>query len=219
MKDNQILIWILVAIAAWLLWRWLNPKETPEQRTQRLEQEERMRREAAEAAAKREQAQAEARRVAEAEQARRRAEEEKARSEVEQERQRILIAPLHADILRDMSAFLRAGQFFGEDHSPLAYVGYKVGKTSGLPTHERRRRLRACFQIEIPDQLADKYEAWGAPVTSGRFSAMHQHIKMLADMRRKRRNFEVAVSHWDEDEAWFREEHAKLAERLRRVGL
>lgn len=219
MKDGQILIWIILAILAWLLWRWLNPKETPEQRANRLEQEERARREAAEAAEKRAQAQAEARRIAEVEEALRRAEAEKTRGEVEQERQLILVTPIQADIHRDMREFLKAGQFFGEEHSPLAYVGYKVGKTNGLPAPSRRRRLRACFQIEIPHQLADKYQSWGPPASYRRFTSMCQHITMLADMRRKRRNFEVAVADWDEDEAWFRDEYRSLAERLRRVGL
>jgi hypothetical protein len=256
MKDNQILIWILLAILAWLLWRWLKPRRTPEQTTppveqagraereavdtasehgkeqaearrvaeterarRRAEEIERARRESAEAEAKREQAQAEARRLAEAEKARWHSERDKARSEVEQERQRILATPIPSDIQRDMREFLKAGQFFGEEHSPLAYVGYKVGKTNGLPAPNRRRRLRACFQIEIPHQLADKYQSWGPPASYRRFTSMCQHITMLADMRRKRRNFEVAVADWDEDAAWFRDEYRSLTERLRRVGL
>lgn len=219
MKDDLFLIWIVLAILAWMVWRWLNPSETPEQRTQRLEQEERARREAAEAAARREQAQAEARRVAEAEQARRCAEEEKARSEVDQERRRLLMIPIPADIQREMRDFLKAGQFFGEEHSPLAYVGYKVGKTKGLPVQDRRRRLRVCFQIEIPLELADKYQDWGQPVSYRRFRSISQHLAMLADMRRQRRNYEVAVADWEADLLWFKAEYDSLVQKLSRVNI
>lgn len=103
-------------------------------------------------------------------------------------------------------------------HSPLAYVGYKVGKTHGLLLQERRRRLRACFQIDILPQLADKYQTWGPPVTSQKLISMCPHITMLADMRRERRNYEVAVNDWETDVEWFKSEHESSAVRLRTAG-
>ncbi|WP_421860776.1 hypothetical protein [Parvibaculum sp.] len=42
---------------------------------------------------------------------------------------------------------------------------------------------------------------------------------MLADMRRQRRNYEVAVAEWGEDEAWFKAEYRTLVELLSRVGI
>lgn len=199
-----------------------------EERAARLEQERRDR-QAAEAEARR-RADAERARQQELEEAtQRKAEEARARQRdqaaearrlVEDERASIRATPIAGDIHRDMREFLSAGQFFGEEHSPLAYVGYKVGKTQGLPPHERRRRLRACFQIDIPPQLAAKYQAWGPPVTSQRFTSMCQHITMLADMRRERRNYEVAVSDWEADVQWLAEEYGNLAQRLHnaRIG-
>jgi hypothetical protein len=203
------------------------------ERASRLEQERREK----QAAERQKAEEVEARRVAENERARlreldeiaRRLTEEKyrrqrgtaaaARHLVEDERTSILAVPIAGDIQRDMHAFITAGQFFGEDHSPLAYVGYKVGKTHGLPVQERRRRLRACFQIDTPPQLANKYQTWGPPVTGQRFTSICQHIMMLANMRRERRNYEVAVSDWETDVDWFKAEYGNLAVRLRKVGI
>jgi hypothetical protein len=199
-----------------------------EERAARIEQERRDR-QAAEAEARR-RGEADRARLQELEEAaRRKAEEARARQQgqaaearrlVEDERASIRATPIAGDIHRDMREFLSAGHFFGEEHSPLAYVGYKVGKTHGLPPQERRRRLRACFQIDIPPQLAAKYQTWGPPVTSQRFSSMCQHITMLADMRRERRNYEVAVSDWEADVQWLAEKYGSLAQRLHnaRIG-
>lgn len=219
MKDNHLLALIILAIIVWLIWRWLNPKETPKQQAERLLREERARQEAAEANRKLEEAEAQARQAAESERLHRQEEADRARRLVEQERSSILITPISGDILRDMREFIKAGQFFGEEHSPLAYVGYKVGKTSVLRLSDRRRRLKACFQIEIPRELADKYQAWGPAVSSRRFRSMCQHLTMLADMRRQRRNYEVAVADWEADLEWFEAEFGSLAHRLGRVNI
>lgn len=202
--------------------------EYQQERAAKQEQEKRDRR----AVAQRQAAEAEAKRRAEAESARlrqieenarRQSEEERARLQgrvdatrrlVEDERASIRATVIASDIQRDMREFISNSQFFGEEHSPLAYVGYMVGKTQGLPTQERRRRLRACFQIEIPPQLAAKYQAWGAPVTCLRFASMCQHITMLANMRRERPNYDMAVSDWESDVQWSAEEYGALAQRL-----
>ena len=190
-----------------------------EERAERLEQERRARKAAMEAVSQRQEAEAAARHKAEAERADKLDEVDRARRLIQEERAKIRSAVIASDIQRDMQDFLRGREFFGEDHSPLAYVGYKVGMTNGLPPQERRRRLRACFQIDIPQQLAAKYQAWGPPVTHHRLSSMRQHITMLAAMRRQRPNYEVAVSDWEADVAWLQEEYGDLAERLRRAGI
>lgn len=219
MSGDKLLILIVLLILALLVWRWLNPGESPEERSKRLEQEERTRQQQAEAERRRQEAEAEARRVAEADRVRRQEEEQKARAQIEQERASFRAVPIASDIQRDMREFLNSGEFFGEEHSPLAYVGYKVGKTNGLPTQERRRRLRACLQIQIPKELASHYNSWGGPVTYSRHSAMCKHLTMLADMRRNRRNFEVAVGHWEDDLEWLKTEHGNFFERLRRAKI
>ena len=50
---------------------------------------------------------------------------------------RYIGAPVPNDIKQSMTAFL-AGEFTGADRSPLAYVGYRVGKTNGLPKWDRK---------------------------------------------------------------------------------
>lgn len=202
--------------------------EYQQERAAKQEQKQRDR----QAAAQRQAIEAEAKRRDEAEgvrlrqideNARRQAEEERARQQgrvdaarclIEDERASIRASVIASDIQRDMREFLSNTQFFGEEHSPLSYVGYKVGRYQGLPPQERRRRLRACFQIEIPPQLAAKYQAWSAPVTCLRFASMCQHITMLANMRRERPNYEVAVSDWESDVQWLAEEYGALAQRL-----
>jgi hypothetical protein len=182
-RDHPpILFLILLAVGAWLLWRYLSSRETPEQRARRLEEEARARREA------------------------------------EEERVGILGRAVPPDIQRDMRAFLKAGNFSGEEQSPLAYVGYKVGKTHGLPPWDRQRRLTVCFQTEIPRQLAAQYQAWGRPATHRRFVSMCQHLRMLANTRRHRANYEHAVADWETDETWFRSEFGSVADRLRQHG-
>ena len=150
--------------------------------------------------------------------ARRLAKEARERREAEEERDQILGRVIPPDIQREMREFLRAGAVFGEEQSPLAYVGYKVGKTNGLSPWDRQRRLRVCFQTEIPKELASKYQSWGRPATYQRFSSMCRHLSMLVDRRRQRRNYEQAVADWEADEAWFRSEFAATAGRLRQIG-
>ncbi len=190
-----------------------------ERRDRQVAEAEAQRRAEAERARQRE-LEENARRQAEEDRARQRGKADAARRLVEDERASIRAMPIAGDIHHAMREFLSNNQFFGEDHSPLAYVGYRVGVVNGLPPQERRRRLRACFQVEIPPQLADKYQAWGLPVTSQRFTSMCQHIIMLANMRRARRNYEVAVSHWESDVQWFTAEYGSLAQRLHnaRIG-
>jgi hypothetical protein len=123
--------------------------------------------------------------------------------------------PVPPDIKRDMRAFLD-GRFIGEDRSPLAYVGYRVGKTRGLLFRERQQRLEVCFRIEIPTDLDSKYQQWGAPATFQRFRSIEKHLKMLADMRSSRSNQRFAVADWQEDRSWFLNEFQKTAEIFRR---
>lgn len=154
------------------------------------------------------------------EEARRRKAEDEARELAERNRAQkahdtLLERPIPPDIKRDMRAFLD-GSFVGEDRSPLAYVGYRVGKTRGLVSRERQRRLDVCFRIEIPTDLDVKYQKWGGPATYQRFRSIEKHLKMLADMRSGRSNLKFAVADWEEDRAWFLGEFRDLAGLLKR---
>ena len=143
------------------------------------------------------------------------AREQEERDRAQKEHDALVGRPIAPDIKRDMRAFLD-GTFVGEDQSPLAYVGYRVGKTRGLVSRERQRRLDACFRIEIPSDLDPKYQGWGGPATSQRFHSIDKHLKMLADMRGSRSNQRYAVAHWEADRTWFQQEYRQIADLFRR---
>lgn len=143
------------------------------------------------------------------------AREQAERDRAQKEHDALVERPIPPDIERDMRAFLD-GSFVGEDQSPLAYVGYRVGKTRGLVSRERQRRLDACFRIEIPSDLDPKYQGWGAPTTYQRFHSIEKHLKMLADMRGGRSNQRFAVADWEADRSWFQGEYRELAGLLQR---
>lgn len=189
--DDFNWIWIVVAVVVvlWLRSKFQEAAQKREEERQRREQERRRREE----------------------------EQRRLRAEVDAERQKILDRPIPPDILRDMREFER-GNFAGEDRSPLAYVGYKVGKTHGLPERDRHERLDVCFRIPIPNDVSPKYSSWGAPLSSTRFSSMINHLSMLADQRRTRKNYRFAVADWDNDRTWFSERHKDFVGRIRRVG-
>lgn len=154
------------------------------------------------------------------EDARRRTAEAEARERAERDRAQkehgaLVERPIPPDIKRDMRAFLN-GSFVGEDRSPLAYVGYRVGKTRGLVSRERQSRLDVCFRVEIPSDLDPKYQGWGAPATYQRFRSIEKHLKMLADMRSGRSNQRFAVADWEADRTWFQREYRELAGLLQR---
>lgn len=154
------------------------------------------------------------------EEARRRKAETEARERAERDRAQkehdaLVERPIPPDIKRDMRAF-PDGSFVGEDRSPLAYVGYRVGKTRGFASRERQRRLDVCFRIEIPSDLDPKYQGWGGPATYQRFRSIEKHLKMLADMRSGRSNQRFAVADWEADRAWFQGEYRELAGLLQR---
>ena len=143
------------------------------------------------------------------------AREQEERDRAQKEHDALVQRPIPPDIKRDMQAFLD-GSFVGEDQSPLAYVGYRVGKTRGLVSRERQRRLDACFRIEIPSDLDPKYQGWGGPATSQRFHSIEKHLKMLADMRGSRSNQRYAVADWEADRTWFQQEYRQIADLFRR---
>ena len=145
-------------------------------------------------------------------------EEARRKHEVEADRNELLGRPIPPEIARQMREFLHSGAFAGQDASPLTYVGYRVGRTNGLPEWDRRRRLKACFMMQIPPQLLGAYQGWGEPVTSLRYDSICRHLLMLVAMRRDRESYRFAVADWEADERWFRNEFATLARRLHQYG-
>lgn len=159
------------------------------------------------------------RRMQEEEERRRRlAARDAADSTVGREFARFIGAPVPTDIKRSMRAFL-AGEFVGSDRSPLAYVGYRVGKTNGLPAWDRERRMQVCFRIDIPTELRRDYASWAGPGSRTRLNAMRAHIRMLAAMRKDRPGYEVAVAEWERDAGWLGTELGELADKFSRHGV
>lgn len=122
------------------------------------------------------------------------------------------------DIKRSMQAFL-AGEFVGSDRSPLAYVGYRVGKTNGLPAWDRERRMEVCFHVGIPSELRRDYASWAGPGSSTRLNAMRAHIRMLAAMRKGRRDMRLPSLNGKRDAEWLGTELDDLAAKFSRHGV
>lgn len=196
-------------------------REREEDRLDQIDERRRMLEEksAEEEEAKRKSLEEATRRMVEEEDRRRRlAAREAADSTLGREFARYLGAPVPSDIKRSMQAFL-AGEFVGSDRSPLAYVGYRVGKTNGLPTRDRERRMQVCFRIDIPAELRRDYASWAGPGSRTRLNAMRAHVRMLAAMRKDRQGYEVAVAEWERDAEWLATELGDLADKFSRHGV
>jgi hypothetical protein len=199
----------------------LREREREEDRLDQIEERRRKLEEkrAEEEEAKRKSLEEVTQRMEEEEERRRRlAARESADSTIGREFARYIAAPVPNDVKRSMQAFL-AGEFVGSDRSPLAYVGYRVGKTNGLPAWDRERRMQVCLRIDIPGELRRDYGAWAGPGSRTRLNAMHAHIRMLAAMRRDRPGYEVAVAEWERDAEWLKKELGDLVDKFSRHGV
>jgi hypothetical protein len=136
---------------------------------------------------------------------------------IDSERQAMLAQPIPNHILKSMEAFVR-GDFDGEDQSPLAYVGYKAGKTVNMSDASRRERISICYRVNLPPELPAKYRGWGRPASYQRFIKIINHLNMLAGQRRQRRGYEIAVRHWSSDREWFIERFKESATRFGKYG-
>jgi hypothetical protein len=110
---------------------------------------------------------------------------------------------------------------FGQEMSPLACFGYRVGKTNGRTEAERHAILDYAIVADLDSVLpflpATYRKEWGEPLSIKRFNRIKEHLENMADLRRGRRNFEVAVSHWRSDAAWFHASHRHLVEKYRAI--
>ena len=85
---------------------------------------------------------------------------------------------------------------------PLAFLGYHVGRTKGLPSLTRRAILGRVFVGVIPPVFPREYTAeWGTPASSARLRKLAESIAAFA-RHAKRRNQTVlddAIRDWESD--------------------
>lgn len=96
---------------------------------------------------------------------------------------------------------------FGRDDSPLSRIGYRVGKTKGLPESERRRLLRELLLKESgARELAGFEDEFGRPKSHRRLYAIAERLAAFARNARRRsdRNYEVAIAEWESDLAYLK---------------
>ena len=93
-----------------------------------------------------------------------------------------------------------------QNHSPLALLGYRVGKTKRLKVDQRREILRQALNDYLPNAYSREYaEAWGPPGTRARFKRICQHLALMIEMHKTRPSRRFAVSDWTADLNWFKE--------------
>jgi hypothetical protein len=123
------------------------------------------------------------------------------------------------DFERENKPALQSANFEGQEISPLACFGYRVGKINGRPENQRRAILEYAFFAGIPSFFPRPYASnWGEPATLKRFQRIIDHLVMLADQRDGRRNYEVAIEHWRGDAWWFKSEFWNFAQEARKFG-
>ena len=90
----------------------------------------------------------------------------------------------------------------------LALSGYRVGRTAGLPTSERRDCIRAAFSSRLPRMHGD--DKYGQPNSYERkqhlINVMHFLVKS-AEHRRDTYGHDMsrAIREWNQDLAWIRD--------------
>ena len=95
--------------------------------------------------------------------------------------------------------------------SPLALMGYKVGRVRGLPDNQRRAILRSAFEGEIPDaagqdNIEEYMKQWGRPNTSRRLWRIARHLKAQINLRKPNQSMAQAIVEWRRDMDWLQQE-------------
>lgn len=85
----------------------------------------------------------------------------------------------------------------------LRHMGYRVGKTKGLPSAKRREILEKAFNFRLPNtNLPRSYiEEWGNPKSKERLQKMANSLAAFCRRERKQ-NHDVAASDYEEDLKW-----------------
>ncbi len=93
--------------------------------------------------------------------------------------------------------------------SPLTAMGYHVGESSDLRRDQRADLLEQMFKgrLVFPTGFSeDEQEGWGQPGSAARLQKIATHIAKQIALRSMLPNYDVAVSEWQEDLAWLKEE-------------
>jgi hypothetical protein len=90
----------------------------------------------------------------------------------------------------------------------LKYTGYAVGK-AGLTTSARRSILRRAYLETVPTVFPPHYVSdWGPPRSSKRLQKIADSIAMFCcNNKRRRRPSELAITQWESDLAWLKQEY------------
>jgi len=84
----------------------------------------------------------------------------------------------------------------------LQFMGYKVGKTEGLPTRLRQRILNEIFTGVIPPVFPHRYlDEWGDPGSAHRLRKLAETLAALTRNAKRRRDsiMATAIEHWEQD--------------------
>ncbi|MGG5807718.1 hypothetical protein [Falsiroseomonas sp. CW058] len=87
-------------------------------------------------------------------------------------------------------------------HGVFQFVGYRVGKTAGLPQRLRERILAEVFAGPIPPAFPKDYvEEWGKPHSAARLRKMAETLAALTRNAKRRddRSMAAAVADWEHD--------------------
>ncbi|EGQ7998529.1 hypothetical protein LH709_001086 [Vibrio vulnificus] len=92
----------------------------------------------------------------------------------------------------------------------LKGVGYSVG-AKGLPTAQRRELLSNIMSQQLPYVTSYAYrQEWGEPNTTARLKKLANTIANLAkNSKRSSNNTSIAISEWEEDLRWLKENYYK----------
>ncbi len=88
--------------------------------------------------------------------------------------------------------------------SPLRDFGYCVGKTRGLPRHQRQDILRRFYRLQLVPTSTwteDYIRDWGQRCTRERWDRMYRSLEWEVDKAQRvtTRDMSVAISDWEED--------------------
>lgn len=91
------------------------------------------------------------------------------------------------------------------EQSPLTRLEYHVGISSALSKNEREEKLKYAFRFASIEELG---EQWGLKGTPTRLKYISNHIANQIKLfrRHKYRNMDVAISQWEEDLNYLKEE-------------
>lgn len=84
----------------------------------------------------------------------------------------------------------------------LSYMGYRVGRTEGLPSDIRRRILELVFEGGLPPVFDPSYlMEWGKPKSASRLQKMAETLAALSRnaKRKKTAQLRSAIKSWDQD--------------------